>query len=338
MYRTAGVTCALACVAVGLAAAGCASDEGPRREGTRPMSALVCERVQKPSAFEESVRSAQSSRREYGFRADRKYVERLQRDPAARARGSSEDGADFPVTARERRYFSDRFRVEGEALQVGRYLGSIRGLSGGVSIEDDGRRGAYVGVRITRALTAIERRAVAERARRFELRRVRFSQVELARAQRQIEAVAFSERSRVEHQESGVDIDRNAVVLEYTSRSPDAADSLQQRFGRRLVAVRQPVSIPGCIAPASYAIGSGGRTLSLRWSINPEGLVGRPRAEVREVGDRVLVGGVENYTTAAVRAILRPDVSRRVVATLSRPLGDRSVVSIPNGKLVPRGR
>lgn len=327
----------LAGATAGLALTGCGPQDEEREQTAieRPAAGPVCERERKVPAFDQDVRLAMQLRREFGFRADRAYVERLQRDPAARARQAPEDGAAFPLTADEKPYFKDRYVVQDETGAVARYVGRIRGLSGGVSIEDDGERGAYVGLRVTRDLTKTERRALAQRARRLRLTRVRYSEAELEHTHRQVDD-ATTQSSPVDFQESGVDTDRNAVVLEYTSRSPDAADALKRRFGDRLVAIRRPVSRPACVAPTSYRVAADGRRITLHWRSEPGGLVGRPRAEVREVGDHVLVGGIENHTTGAVAPVYRPPVSRTARTTLSRPLGTRDLVAIRSGRKVPR--
>ena len=313
---------------------GFAAEEDAGRSAAGSAVRSGCVRETPLSPFEASIRQAQAVRRDFRLRADRPYVVSLQRDPAARRRRTAENG-DIPLTADEAAYFSDRYRVEEEAGAVGRYVGRIAGLSGGVSIEDDGRRGAYVGLRVTRRLRQAERAQVARRARRFRIRRVRFSERHLRQIQEQVGDIAFAEGSAIDAQELSVDIDRNAVVLVHTS-SRDATRALEKRFGASLAVVRRPATRPACVAPARYTVSKDGLVVTLFWSVDPGGLVGAPRAVARELEDRVLLSGVDDHTTGAITLVDRPDVIRRASVRLTQPLGDRRVLAIKTGRAIRR--
>src|SRR5207244_3164125 len=102
------------------------------------------------------IDGAISARTQSGLPHGRAYVERLDRDRAANKRGYAT--LDFPMTAREARYFEDRSRVEQEANRVGQFVDRSPRLSGGISIEDDYPRGAHVRLRVTRRLRRSESR------------------------------------------------------------------------------------------------------------------------------------------------------------------------------------
>lgn len=269
-----------------------------------------------------------ATREGLGFQRDADYVRKLLADPAARKRATDGFRA---MSADEAEYLSDRYRVEREATAAASVVERVRDLSGGISIEDDYPDGAYVGVRVTRDLTASERQAIGQRARRYRVIRVRYSERELGKVQDAL--LPKNGRPVIDLQTSSVDTDRNAVVLDYTGGS---ITELKRRFGGRLIARRRAASRPGCRTPDRYEIAR--RTLTLHWMASPNGLVGPPRAEVREEGDRVLVAGVNSRTTGPIKAILLPDEPQKATATLKRPLGDRKVISILTGRAVPRNR
>ena len=106
-------------------AVGCGQDDA-RRSTAEIAVKPECAREATVSPFEASIRQTQAVRRDYNLRADRPYVVRLRRDPAARRRMSAENG-NIPLTAKEEAYFTDRYRVQDEAHAVGSFVGGIAG-------------------------------------------------------------------------------------------------------------------------------------------------------------------------------------------------------------------
>lgn len=297
-----------------------------------PAADAVCRYVPPRSATEERIDAAILGRRALGFPSGRALVRRLDRDEAAGER-SFDAFIDFPVTVRETRYLRDRTRVEGEAGDIGRIAERIRGLSGGVSIEDDYPRGAYVRLRVTRSPSARERRSLGRRARRLRLRRVETSERVLRRLQDRVsEDSAFQEAFGIEFQSAGFDSDRNQVEFEFSSERPDARALLRARYGRKVLLRQVPALTPGCDNPVSYRLEPDGRTLTVTWTTS--GSARNHRVEVREAADLVLIGAVSDFppTITADAAGVSASV------TLAAPLGGRRVESIVTRRPVRRAQ
>lgn len=234
---------------------------------------------------------------------------------------------DFPVTAREARYFADRDIVEREAGPVERLAVGARGLNGGVSIEDDYPRGAYVLVRVTRRVAPARLRSFHRRARRLRLRRVELSERALERLQHRIERDSkFQEAAGIAFQSSGTDIDRNQAEFEFSSDRPDAEALLRARYGPNVFVRRLPAWTPGCNDPDGYRLELDGRTLTVFWGTS--GSARNHRLEVREIDDRVLIGAVSDLPPSYHLDLQGHSAS----VALSAPLAQRRVISIVTRK------
>jgi hypothetical protein len=237
---------------------------------------------------------------------------------------------DFPVTAREARYFNDRYRVSEEAGRVGRLADRVLGLSGGVSIEDDYPRGAYVALRVTRRVSAPRLRSFRRRARRLRLFRVDTSERSLRRLQARIEKDSkFQEAAGIALQSVGVRIELNKVDFEFSSDRPDSEALLRARYGPKVFLTRVAAWTPGCDNPDSYRLEPDGRTLTVFWETS--GSARNHRVEVREIGDRVLIGAVSDFPPF----ITLDARGRSASVTLAGPLAQRRVLSIVTRKPVP---
>lgn len=326
-----------------LVLAGCGASEVA--EVVRPPSTGVCERALSEasdrapvrlSTFEVDVRDAQQFRRGFGFRADHAYVVRLARNPSARARADV-DSQGIPLSKQERRYLNERARVEDETSALRGYLATVPGLSGGLSIEDDAPRHPFVLLRITRPLSAAEARHLSSRARRYRLRQVRYSERHLATVSAQISDVIDSPGSQLQMRTLGVDIDHNAVELEYYSPTATDADALKRRFGSALISKRLPIATPVCVALTSYQASADGRTLTLLWRSKPDLLIGDPVVEAHAHGSRVVVDVVD-YLDARMDPATFDDARtapREATVRLPEPLGARRVVAARDGKTLP---
>jgi hypothetical protein len=293
-----------------------------------PAAHAACHYVKQRSAKTERIEDAISARQLWGLPHSRALVRRLDHDKAAIER-QYDILIDFPLTAREARYFEDRYLVSEEAGRVGRLAERVRGLSGGVSIEDDYPRGAYVLLRVTRRVQAARLRSFRRRAPRLHLRRVETSERALGRLQDVIDDDStFQETNGIDFQSSGVDIDRNQVEFEFSSERPDAEALLRARYGRKVFLTRVPAWRPGCANPDAYRLEPDGRTLTVFWTTS--GSARNPRVEVREIGDRVLIGAVSDFPPT----VTADAQSRSASVTLPQPLAQRRVVSIVTRKAV----
>jgi hypothetical protein len=202
-------------------------------------------------------------------------------------------------------------------------------LSGGISLEDDYPRGAYVLLRVTRPLTPREGRTLHRAARRLRIRHVRHSEEFLENRQ---DAIDFT-RARKEGVViwgAEVDNDRSAVDVTYSSDRVDAEAVLRRLYRGPLLFTRVPASTPGCSDPTSYRLDADGRTLHLRWGTS--GSATNHRVEVKELPDRILVGGVDDFPPIITLDL----VYREATVTLAASLGTRSVLSAETHKTVPR--
>jgi hypothetical protein len=331
MRRAPGLLAVLAALAALAAVAAPGLVAAPAVGGSPPPAgpaAEVCRYRPPLPGREQRIRAAIRSRQQLTLPHARALVERLDRDPAARRRGFAE--LDFPMRPQDVAYLRDRTRVEDEADRVGRVVERVRGLSGGLSTEDDFPRGAYVLVRVTRPLRARERAAVAAVARRVRTRRVRFSERRLRAAADSLDADALA-RAGVQLQGWGVDTDRNAVEVEYSSDRPDAEDLI--RAGRRepFVFARVPALSPTCTAPDAVAVAADRRTLTLRYTTSGSIDPALARVQVAERADRVEVVVVEQSPPF----VTSDAVPRSVTVTLAAPLGDRRVVSLLTRRPLP---
>jgi hypothetical protein len=290
-------------------------------------AASVCHYTPPKSRVRQQIDEDIAARAQWGLPRGRAFVARLERDPRARRRGLAI--LDFPMTKREAAYFHDRSRVEGETHAVGDYAEAISGLSGGVSTEDDYPTGAYVQLRVTRPLTEREVADLAGAARRLRVRQVRYPEEALRRLQDSIDFPRAT-RNGITIWSSSADIDRNAVALTYSARRLHAARVLHELYDGPLALTRVRASTPTCEDPTGYTVGSDGRTLRVGWGTS--GSSSHPRVWVRERPGRVIVGGVVDEPPIVLDNLVGIDAKVR----LSRPLGNRPVVSALTHRSVPR--
>lgn len=306
----------LAAIAAALVLPGSAAAQG--------LYAPPCRFVSQAEQHEQALRDVVRARKDFTFPASLALVERLDRDPAARRRG----GGFFPMRPAEAAYLRDRVRAERDAGRIGRRLRDSEPLSGGISIEDDYPRGAFVRVRITRALTPAERRDLRAGVRFVRFQRVARSYRQLRRQQDRIDFDALRSEG-IDISSTSPDIDRNAVDVEFSSPRPDAEDVIQERYGPGLLLVRIPSTFDSCASPDGYTVGADGRTLAL--SFGSSGSLVSSRVEVTESATQVSVAVVETlppFQTADLRLY-------EAQVTLAAPLGDRRVVSTLTRKAVP---
>lgn len=286
--------------------------------------ASVCRFQPKKSLATRALESAIDSRLAFGLPHGRAYVRRLERNPVARRRG--EDYFDFAMTGRELRYFKDRGRVEREAGRVHRVINRIGGLSGGIVIEDDYPTGAFIRVRITRELTSRETRSLRKLARRLRFKRVQFSERYLERLAALIADEFMSDERRlalgIEIWGVGVELDRNAVSVEFSSDRSDSEAVLVARYGPLIQLERlQPITTE-CEDPSGFWIAPDGITLGVIWGASGSAI--NARVEVREYPDRVLVGGVNELPHVWTADLAQQSAT----VVLASPLASRKVYSI----------
>ena len=286
-------------------------------------------------AFERRVRDAQSARRGFDLPAGRRHVIRILRSP----RSKYHYALDGPASPRELRYFRVRNHVSDVADIAAEYmLEYAYDLYGGVSIEDDGERGAYVRVYITGDREIHEPRL----RERFPLpghlrfKEVRFSLEELQSVQDQV-AEDWTALDREGFDDLGIGLSEraNQVDVEITTRRQDARTFFATRYGpavRVRVIARKPSRLV-CSTFQHYRPVRGGRVLEL--GTHTSSGIRFVRVEVRETRRFVRLGFVERVPYGTIPADLLVG-TRRV--RLSRPLGDRTVVSIVTGRRIPLSR
>lgn len=282
-------------------------------------SGLRCQYVRPLSAQQQYLREMAAARKLWGLPHSRALIRRLERDPRAQRRRDV-IGIDFALRAVEARYFRQRFRVQRQAGLVARRAEREEDLSGGVSIEDDFPRGAYVLLRVTRELSSAERAEFGRDISRLKLVRVARSERMLEEQQERIDWEAL-ERDGIDVQSTSTSVSRNAVIVEFSSDRADAEAVLQERYGPGLIVKRIAPYTEECTSPDSYRVTNRGRTLVLRYITS--GSAGAARVQLLES---------RNYVSVAVIEQLPPirtsdAVARRVRVKLTRPLGSRHVVS-----------
>lgn len=273
-----------------------------------------------PSRIEQYM----ADRREFGFRADRAYVKKLVK------RGMWEyDVGYMPATPRENRYLRLRDELE-LGPRVERFLRRHPHLSGGVSVEDDWPREPYLLVRVTREADRYERilRQLARFPDNLRTKRVARSERSLRRVQHRIDFRAH-ELDGFHVSSTGVDIDRNEVVVELITQRTDGDAYFRAHYGPAVTTevIATEVTSPACAdlfgyrrAPddgsivVSYETG-GGRTFD--------------HLEVVEHPDRVEVAVVVESPNGPTTSESR--VAEQVVP-LSAPLGARKVIDTQRGK------
>lgn len=290
----------------------------------------VCEYDPEPrlSRQERDLRETIAARKGWGLPHGRSFVRRVNADPAAHRRGF--ELLDFPMTAREARYFRLRFRFQEprHTRRLDAYLRSQRDSFGGVSIEDDYPRSPYMLVHFTKDL-ARHRRAIAQRfALRFVVRRVRYSQRVLRRLQDAIDDEAL-EREGINFLASWTEPGR--VRLQVTTPRADARDVVRRLYGPA-VSVTVVAATPtylACSSPETYRVGEDGRTVDVTYvdsgSIEPR------YVEVIESATEVRLGIVSEVPHGGLTA---DAVTYTLSVTLSEPLRDRVVRSIKSGRRV----
>ena len=261
------------------------------------------------------------SRRLLSLPASRALVARLARDRAARRRGRAAYG--FPLRHTELAYLQDRERLQERADDAARIIERTRGLSGGSSLEDDFPRGAYLALRVTRALTRAERAALAGTGLRVRVLRVARSLRSLLRVQDRIDSSAL-EREGIAAHSTGPDVDRNVVEVVFSSDRSDAAAVLRARHGAAVRPVRVPALSPACTTPDAYDVAADDRTLTLTYTTSGGPDPALARVQLRELPDRVEVVVVEQLPPGLAIDAVRATAT----TTLAAPLAGRPVVSL----------
>ena len=286
-------------------------------------------------AFERRVREAQSARRGFDLPAGRRHVVRILRSP----RSKYHYALDGPASPRELRYFRVRQHVSDAADVAAQYmLEEAPELYGGLSIEDDGERGAYVRVTITgdRAIHEPRLRERFPLPGHLRFAEVRFSLDELRAVQNEVSADSGAlDRDGFDVRTIGADERANRVDVELVTRRRDPQAFFAARYGpavRARVIARKPYSLI-CNRVQSYRPVRGGRVLALGWETNSA--YEFVRVDVRETEHQVRLGFVERAPNGPVTLAGVAGVRR---VRLSRPLGDRTVVSIVTGRRIPLSR
>jgi hypothetical protein len=282
-----------------------------------------------PDAPAERLAGAIRFREDFTLRSDPAFVARVQASPTARARG---DRRGFPpITPSEDRYFRERDRVQEAASRIDGFLRERRATDGGLSIEDDFPRGAYLLVRLAeprpeRHLPTLRRRAGV----RVRVRRVRWSERHLRRVQRRVDALFARPPRDVTVGATYPDLDRNRVVVEVATRRTDVQQELTRRFGPavHVDVLAADATIEVCTSPDSVGGGDDPHELRLHWS--GSGSTPRARAFVEETADTVRVGVL--VTVPTVGGLTLDLVLRTETVRLAAPLGDRRLVDAETGR------
>ena len=296
-----------------------------------PASAIepIChgELAPKTAAEEEQalIEGYMAQRAEFGFRSDEAYVRELIR------RGVWEyDVGYIPVTPEENEYLRLRDKLDlGRKAQ--RYLNRRKDLFAGLSIEDDWPREPYLLVRLTRDRASHEYnlKRLARYPDNLRTVQVLFSMRELRRVQNRIsddwealKAAGFDMTT------VGVDIDTNTVEVELITKRTDGAAYFKSRYGPVTVVViaSEPDALE-CEQANYYSVSRDGTGLTVFWQRS--GSAKSERIDVVEHDDRVEVGVVDRVPNGPITADAELD-HRRV--RLSRPLGDRAVIDLADGR------
>jgi hypothetical protein len=265
-----------------------------------------------------------ADRRRFGFRSDKAYVKKLIR------RGVWEyDVGYIPVTPRENRYLRlrDRLRL---GPRVDRYLRRHPHLSGGVSVEDDWPREPYLLVRVTRRPDHYERvfRRRALFPRNLRVRRVARGYLALRRLQDRVDFAAH-ETDGFHVVGTGVDIDRNQVVIELITRRRDAEAYFRARYGAGVTTdvIATELTSPACADLFAYRPAPDGTSLTVIYESG--GGATFDHLEVVEYPDRVELAVVVQLPNGPITAESRR--AEQIVA-LAAPLGSRTVIDTVTGK------
>lgn len=273
------------------------------------------------------VEQYMADRRRFGFRSDKAYVKKLIR------RGVWEyDVGYIPVTPRENRYLRlrDRLRL-GRA--VARYLRHHPNLSGGVSVEDDWPREPYLLVRVTRDAERMER--VLRRRARFpdnlRTKRVAHSYRALRRVQRRIDFDAH-EADGFHVSTTGVDIDRNRVVIELITKRGDGEAYFRAHYGPAVTTkvIATELTSPACAGLFAYRPRPDGRSITVIYEAG--GGATFDRFELAEFPDRVEVAVIVQQSNGPITLESR---QAEQVIPLAAPLGSRKVIDIVTSKRLP---
>jgi hypothetical protein len=280
-----------------------------------------------PTRLEREYRESLRFRRSFDLPRSRRHILFVLRTPRYR-RASADWGV--PLTRSEQRYLARRARVEDGAGALGSYARRHPGTSGGISIEDDYRRGPYVMARFTRDLDR-HRRALRRIARvRFRVTRVRFTERALDRLQERVgDDLEALEREGIAAQGVWVDVSENRVVVPVITKRRDAAAFVRARHGPGVkveVIATEPYR-EVCVALGSYRAEAGATRLRVFYFTNSayEFL----RVVVRETEREVRVAVIERSRNGFVTSA---GANRQAVARLERPLGDRRVVDAETGR------
>jgi hypothetical protein len=320
------VAASLALIAASAFAGG--ADEvrrSPSAEGPSASARGLCAERPRLSPFEQRVRDAIRSRKQFGFRHDRPYVVRVLR---RYRRG---------LTPQERGYVRLRDAITRAIDVVAGYVADhASDVDGGTSIEDSPGR-PYVLVRVTRDAARHE----AELKRRFpypdnlSVTTVPYTEASLsALVDRVVRDRRTFERDGFHFVGGGPDIRANRAEIDVITRRRDAREYFERRYGPavRVRVVARELTRLECTSPDSYKPSSDGRTLRIYWITGPVRLVEvRVRRTVREVR----IGIVERWPNGGVRAI---GVSRKALVHLRRPVGSSRVVGATTGLRIRQRR
>lgn len=296
-----------------------------------PQAGAAQEPFCRPPPRETRMQLYQQVRGEFGFRTDAAYIRSLIR----RGLVLTWDVQRFPMTHRELRYLKLRDRLDLGA-RAERYLRRRPWLDGGVSIEDAWPRDPYLLVRLTRDRAEHTRalRRVARYPRLLRTRTVPVSERALGRLTDRIDSGA-AERDGLVPVSWGPDIDRSVVEIELITKRTDHLAYFRERYGPHVATrvIATELYSPACTALYDYRAGPEPAQLTIGWEAG--GGAKLDHVQVAESDDRVVLGVVVQAPNGPRTAELRRE---EAAVTLSRPLGDRTVVDATTGKAVPRRR
>jgi hypothetical protein len=270
-------------------------------------------------------------RAEFGFRADEAYVRELIR------RGVWEyDVGYIPVTPRENDYLRLRDKLD-LAADAEDYLESRPDLSGGVSIRDDWPREPYILVHLTRDRAAHEAnlKALVPFPNNLRTDLMPYSERQLdALADRIGDDADELRKAGFYLQDVYGDGDTGTAHVGLITARSDAEAYFRNRYGPVTIEIyATELTSLACEDAGDYSISRTGRSVVLHWETGHGTTI--ERVELVERDDRVELGIVERQPNGNVTA---EAIFAKHRVRLSRPLGDRKVIDMADGKrMLQRG-
>lgn len=287
----------------------------------RGADARLCRSARPLTREEGRFQAALHTHRVFGLPTSRRHIERDLAHPY-RPPGPLVDPLG-PLNKREYEYMRDRNTIERGVDDALAFLRRDPQLNGGLSVEDDYPRGAYLRIRVTRPIDRAAMRQAVLAPLRF--RQVRFSQVELSAAANDRAGFDALRRKGIEVVTALPLLDRNRVRFDVRTDRADAERIVRRRYGPIVAAVRvlpPPTTKPVCTGVTSVAIASGSLTLS--YLTNSEYVL--DHVYVDERADEVRVAIIEQAPTGFVT-----DMAATRTATVDVELADREIVDARSG-------